>query len=83
LGAFYIFIWLCQLITLRFIKRHKLKARKQLSFLAFVIILLVQYIAEDYTSLFAKGEQLLLEEWGLFFPLCYKEEQMLGNTSHD
>ncbi|WP_338216649.1 DUF3923 family protein [Companilactobacillus muriivasis] len=23
LGAFYIFIWLCQLITLRFIKRHK------------------------------------------------------------
>lgn len=23
LGAFYIFIWLCQLITLRFIKKHK------------------------------------------------------------
>ncbi|ALB28461.1 DUF3923 family protein [Companilactobacillus heilongjiangensis] len=23
LGAFYIFIWLCQLITLRFIRRHK------------------------------------------------------------
>lgn len=46
------------------------------------IILLVQYIAQKYTSLFAKAAQLPLEEWGLFLPpLCYKDEQMLSNTS--
>lgn len=45
------------------------------------IIALVQHIAQKYTSLFAKAAQLPLEEWGLFFPLCYEDEQMLRNAS--
>ena len=45
------------------------------------IILLVQHIAQKHTSMSTKAAQLLLEEWRLFLPLCYKDEQMLSNAS--